>query len=204
MSKTRWASLGLALVAGAAILLGGDWGGPVATYLPCRRNWGWLPSYQLRASPIHSATAILGSSRLKICYGAPGARGRKMLGGSPVPFGRLWRTGANEPTTLRIGGAVTIAGILVGPGRVSLYTVPGPETWELIVNRSTGQWGLESEYTPGVAAEEIGRVILPSERVTDFSEQLRFEFEPGATPDASTLVLRWETTRIRIPIALAH
>lgn len=123
-----------------------------------------------------------------------------MIGGSLVPFGRLWRTGANEPTTLRLGGSVMIAGIPAGPGRVSIYTVPGPETWEIIVNRSTGQWGLESEYTPAIATQEIGRAILPSERVGGFAEQLEFEFEAGPKPGLATLVLRWETTRLRIPV----
>ena len=125
-----------------------------------------------------------------------------MLGGSFVPFGRLWRTGANEPTTLRLGGTVVLGGVTVGPGKVSLYTIPGPETWEVIINRSTSQWGLESEYVPAVAALEIGRVVLPSDTVERAQEQLQFDFEPGATPEKAVLVLTWQTTRLRIPMHL--
>ncbi len=197
---------GLAVVLTAAALMmvvGGDWGGQVATYLPCRRNWGWLPSYQPRVSPIRSATTSLGTVRIKVCYGAPESRGRRMLGGSLVPFGRLWRTGANEPTTLRLGGSIVLGGITIGAGKVSLYTIPGPETWELIINRSTSQWGLESEYVPSVAAQEIGRVVLPSQTTeAPAEEQLRFAFEPGAKPHEAVLVMAWETTRLRIPVRL--
>ena len=123
-----------------------------------------------------------------------------MIGGAPVPFGRLWRTGANEPTTLRLSGPVTIAGIAVTAPKIAIYSVPGPETWEIIVNRATSQWGLESEYTSAVAAQEIGRSVVPSQTAGPPVEQLEFAFEPGRTPDQADLVLSWETTRVRIPI----
>lgn len=195
-------AVAVAAAALALVVVGGDWGFPATTYLPCRRNWAWLPSYFPRASPTRSATTHLGTVRIKVCYGAPKLRGRRMLGGSFVPFGRLWRTGANEPTTLRLGGTIVLGGMTIGPGKVSLYTIPGPETWEVIVNRSTSQWGLESEYVPAVAALEIGRVVLPSDTVERTREQLQFDFEPGAKPKEAALVLTWETTRLRIPMHL--
>ena len=74
---------------------------------------------------------------VKICYGRPASRARTMLGGSRVPYGRLWRTGANEPTTILSPIPLDIAGITMPAGRASLYTVPGPETWQVILNRST-------------------------------------------------------------------
>lgn len=121
-----------------------------------------------------------------------------------MPFGRLWRTGANEPTTLRLAGPVTIAGVAVDAPKVSIYTVPGPETWEIIVNRSTSQWGLESEYVPAIAAQEIGRSVVPSQTGQPPVEQLTFEFESGPEPGQTELVLRWETTVVRIPVRPAQ
>lgn len=120
-----------------------------------------------------------------------------MLGGKYVPFGRLWRTGANEPTTIIATGALEIAGIPVPAGRTTLYTVPGPETWEVILNRSTSQWGIESEYGDAVKAQELGRAILRSETAAAPVERLTLSVEPEA------LVLRWERTQVRIPVLSA-
>ena len=143
---------------------------------------------------------------VKVCYGRPALRGRGMIGGKYVPFGRLWRTGANEPTTVISTAPLDIAGVTVPAGRVSLYTVPGPETWEIIVNGSTSQWGLESEYGDSIKARELGRAILRSEAVTPLLERLTFSVEPEVrgSRDSVGLVLRWQGTRVRIPIRLSR
>ncbi len=169
----------------------------VAIQLPCPRNWGWLPTWLLRPSPMGSVSFTVANAKVKVCYGRPASRGRRMLGGKYVPFGRLWRTGANEPTTIIATGALEIAGIPVPAGRTTLYTVPGPETWEVILNRSTSQWGIESEYGDAVKAQELGRAILRSETAAAPVERLTLSVEPEA------LVLRWERTQVRIPVLSA-
>lgn len=195
------AALGLGLAAGAfGLLVGMDWGGTLGTYLPCRRNWGWLPSYSPRRSPTEAVVFRLGTTRIKVCYGSPRARGRKMIGGTAVPFGRIWRTGANEPTTIRSSAPIRVGGLPIFNGKASLYTVPGPETWELVLNRSTSQWGIESEYQESVAGQEIGRTVLPVERATTFTEALTISAEVTSDQGPARLVLRWETTTLRIPI----
>ena len=177
----------------------------VAVQLPCPRNWGWLPTWLLRPSPMGSVSFSVGNTRVKVCYGRPASRGRRMIGGKYVPFGRLWRTGANEPTTIISTGALDIAGIGVPAGRSSLYTVPGPETWEVILNRSTSHWGIESEYSDAVKALELGRAILPSDAVTPPLERLTLFVDPEAPASSHrvALVLRWESTQVRIPISPA-
>jgi hypothetical protein len=193
----RWLiAMLLAGGAGGAVV-GTDWSGTLGTYLPCRRNWGWFPSYSVRSSPTESVTFRLGSVRVKVCYGSPRARGRKMIGGAAVPFGRLWRTGANEPTTIRTSAPITVAGHRV-VGRASLYTVPGPETWEVVLNRSTSQWGIESAYTDQIRAQEIGRTVLPAGRDQEY--QQAFTVVVDSTPGRSRLVLRWESVAVPIPI----
>ncbi len=187
-------------MAALALMVGVDWGGRLGTYLPCRRNWGWLPSYTPRQSPTEALVFQLGKTRIKVCYGAPRAKGRKMLGGGAVPYGRLWRTGANEPTTIRSSGPIRVAGLMVADGKASLYTVPGPETWEVVLNRATSQWGIESEYTDSIAGQEIGRMILLAERSATFSEALSISAEVTSDTGPARLVLRWETTALRIPI----
>jgi hypothetical protein len=150
-----------------------------------------------------SATASIGRARVKVCYGRPAARGRTMLGGRYVPFGQLWRTGANEPTTIITTAPLEVAGVPVPAGRTSLYSVPGPESWEIILNRGTSQWGIESEYTAAVRAGELGRGIVPSQpRGGPHVERLEMRFEVPAA-DSAALLLRWETTRVRIPVRAA-
>ncbi len=173
----------------------------VAIHLPCHRNWGWMPTWLLRSSPMGSTVFRVGGSVVKVCYGRPDARRRVMLGGSRVPFGRLWRTGANEPTTIISTAPLEVAGVAIPPGRHTLYTVPGPETWEIILNGATWQWGIESEYTPEIRREELGRGIVRSEIGAGYVERLTFTADPR--PDgAADLVLAWESTRVRIPFRL--
>jgi hypothetical protein len=154
-----------------------------------------------RASPYDSATFQVGGATGQVCYGRPSAAGRTMLGGDIVPHGRLWRTGANEPTILHLPVASTVAGVEVAAGSYSLYTVPGPDEWEVVVNRATSQWGHESQY-PSVAEQEAGRGRVPAERLEEHVETFTIRAEPAGA--GSDLVLEWEHTRVRIPVRPAR
>ena len=153
---------------------------------------------QGRKSPLDSLTFEVGTHPVKVCYGRPSLRGRKMIGGEAVPYGKLWRTGANEPTIFYTPIAVTVAGLRVGPGAYSLYTVPGADQWVVIVNRSISQWGEEHNYTHAVQAQEVGRGKVKSETVTQPIETFTMRAEP-APGGVALLVLEWDKTRIRIP-----
>jgi hypothetical protein len=152
-----------------------------------------------RASPYDSTIVHLGEVEAKVCYGRPSARGRTMIGGDAVPYGELWRTGANEPTIIHLPVAVSIAGIEVEAGSYSLYTIPGQTEWTVIVNRSTEQWGHESSYTEEVRAQEVGRADVPSHRVDDHVEEFTIHAAPAGDA-AAELILEWEHTRVDIPI----
>jgi hypothetical protein len=151
-----------------------------------------------RASPYDSTVVALGDAQAKVCYGRPARRDREIFGGL-VPFDTLWRTGANEPTTIHVPVAAEIAGVAVQPGSYSLYTVPGREQWTIIVNRSVDQWGIESQYTEAVRAQEVGRGQVPVEAIPTAEETFTIDAEQTA-PDAANLVLTWENTRVRVPI----
>jgi hypothetical protein len=125
-----------------------------------------------------------------------------MLGGADVPYGKLWRTGANEPTIFYAPVPLTIAGIKVQPGVYSLYTVPGKTEWEVIVNRSIGQWGKEDQYTDEVKAQEIGRAKVKSESTSKPVETFTIRAEPSGNKAAS-LILEWEKTRVKMPVQTA-
>jgi hypothetical protein len=153
---------------------------------------------QGRKSPLDSVTFTVSTHPVKLCYGRPSSRGRTMLGGSSVPYGKLWRTGANEPTIFFTPVALTVAGIEVPPGAYSLYTVPTATAWTIIVNRSISQWGEESNYTAEVQAQEVGRATVKSERVAKPVETFTIRSEGAG--NGATLVLEWEKTRVRIPV----
>lgn len=150
-----------------------------------------------RSSPYDSATIAVGGGAATVCYGRPSLRGREMIGGEAVPYGRLWRTGANEPTIIHLNVPARIAGVEVEAGSYSLYTIPEPGLeWTLIVNRSTSQWGHESRYTAEVEAQEVGRAPVPVETLDETVEQLTIR--PADRDDG--LYLEWQNTRVHIPI----
>jgi hypothetical protein len=152
-----------------------------------------------RQSPLDSVSFAVKGGTVKVCYGRPSARGRTMIGGENVPYGKLWRTGANEPTMIHTTVPISIAGIAVPAGSYSLYTVPGATQWEIIVNRSITQWGEEHGYTAEVQAQEVARAKVTPGSTPAPVEQFTIHAEPAGA-DGATLVLEWEKTRVQIPI----
>ena len=157
---------------------------------------------QGRQSPLDSVTFTAGGETVKVCYGRPSARGRTMIGGENVPHGKLWRTGANEPTVIFTPVALTIAGVKVGPGKYSIYSVPGEKEWQIIVNRSTSQWGHENAYTKEVEAQEVGRGKASVEKLSKPVETFTITPHP-ASGEARHLYLDWERTRVVVPVEAA-
>ncbi len=206
MKRILLGLLALAALAGGGFLaLTTFASGPaVARWAPCPRNWFWIPAWLPRTSPLRDTRfAIPGGAggHGRICYGAPSLRGRTMIGGRAVPYGQLWRTGANEPTTLHTDVATTLGGIALAPGSYAIYSVPGADSWQVIVNRSTRQWGLESEYSAEVARQELGRFTVAPETLATPVEQLRIAAEPAA--QGAAIRLEWQTTRLRLTLRSA-
>lgn len=151
-----------------------------------------------RVSPYDSTAVAIGDGSAKVCYNRPSMRGREIFGGL-VPYDTLWRTGANEPTTIHLPFPAEIAGMSVEPGSYSLYTVPGEDDWTVIVNRSISQWGIESAYSPDVRSQEVGRAEVEAEEMDEAVELFTIDTEPMGSNGAN-LLLEWENTRVKIPI----
>jgi len=159
------------------------------------------PPATVRArSPKDSVSFAAGGAMVKVCYSRPSLRGRHMIGGETVPYGQVWRTGANEATMIHTTGHLVIAGIHLDAGTYALYTVPGEREWEVIINRSYMQWGHESMYTDSVRAQEVGRGRVPATRTGAPVEQFTIRGQPAGGGDAS-LILEWENSRVAIPVA---
>ncbi|HEX8392577.1 MAG TPA: DUF2911 domain-containing protein [Longimicrobium sp.] len=144
------------------------------------------------ASPRDTARATLAGQTVMVDYGRPYMRGRTIMGGL-VPYGQVWRTGANAATTLVTATDVSIGGTRVPAGTYTLYTLPGQNEWQLIINRQTGQWGTVYDQ-----AQDLARVPLRMERTAAPVEQFTIRLQPAGS--ALTLVMEWENTRLTAPI----
>lgn len=173
-------------------------GGTVAVACTPQRPWEQVKK---RVSPYDSTEFRLAGQRALVCYGRPSLRGRHMIGGEAVPFGKLWRTGANEPTIVHLPVAATIAGIRVQPGSYSLYTIPTEKEWTVIVNRSTSQWGEEHSYTAEIEKQDVGRAQVAAATLAQPVEQFTIRAVP--IKGGSDLVLEWEHSRVAIPVVAA-
>lgn len=163
---------------------------------PCGKDWTSPTSFKPRLSPTESVDIEAGEVGARLCYGSPSVRGREIFGGL-VPFGELWRSGANEPTRLFTDGPLSIAGITVPAGRYSLYTIPGAREWQLFISRSTFHWG--NDIGEGVRSQEMGAATLTAFTLDTPVESLRFLWEPATGP-AGVLVLEWDRTRVEVPV----
>lgn len=149
-----------------------------------------------RPSPLQSAAFTVGDTQGQICYGAPSARGRVMVG-EIDPYGQMWRSGANEATAIHLDGPATIGGISVAAGSYSLYTRPNPDEWEVFLNSNYERWGIP--INDEVRATELGSFTVTPEATDDMVETLTFSFE-STGESAGEIVMEWENTRIRIPV----
>lgn len=187
----------LAALAGALLLIAplGAADGPVQSDPECFAE----PRMDLddRASPLDSATVELGGETAKICYGAPSARGRTMIGGDEVPYGEPWRLGANEATALHLTFPARLGDVELEPGSYSLYAIPDDEEWTVVVNGQVERWGIPID--PEVTAQDVGRIQVPRERPEEHVETLSFHFQERNGNEAG-LVMEWEEYRITLPL----
>ena len=141
------------------------------------------------ASPAAMAEARLNGKALTLHYNAPSARCRKIMGGV-VPFGEVWRTGANPATSFTTETDLTLGDVRVPAGSYTLYTLPAaPGTpWMFIVNKETGQWG-----TVYHQAQDLGRVPMHAEKLASPQEVMSLAFE-RTTASSTQLHVRWELT----------
>lgn len=149
-----------------------------------------------RLSPPDSAATVVAGGRVKVCYSRPSARGRVIMG-ELVPFDEPWRTGANEATALRTERPLDVGGIRLEPGWYSLYTVPGARAWTVVLNRLADRQGIPIDDF--VRDHDVGRLTVPVEPTGEHRERLGMRFE-SVGPAAATLVVEWESARVRIPV----
>ncbi len=144
-------------------------------------------------SPADSVRASVGGAALSVRYSRPSMRGR-LIFGNVVPWNQVWRTGANQATVLETSADLTVAGTAVPAGKYSLWTIPSPTGWKLIVNKNTGQWGTDYD-----AQYDLARVDMTVEKLPQAVEQFTIAIEPKGK--RGVLKLEWDKTRASIPFS---
>jgi hypothetical protein len=146
-----------------------------------------------RPSPPATAEVTLKNKKITIDYSRPSLKGRK-VGQELAPYGKVWRTGANEATALNTKIDLNIGGARVPAGKYTLYTLPSEGTWKLIINKQTGQWGTKYDESQDLARVDMKKSTLP-QSVEQFT--ISFDKKNESTAD---LNLDWGNTRVSVEI----
>ena len=154
-----------------------------------------IAACQGKPSPAASASCDLGGGKtIKTAYSSPRMKGRKIYG-ALVPFGEVWRTGANDATTFVASADVVVGGKTVPAGSYTIFTVPTADKWTLIVNKKTGEWGIPYKYE----SDELARVDMKVSKLPSPVENFTISYDKAAS--GCTLQLDWETTRASVDIS---
>jgi len=148
-----------------------------------------------RLSPLALARTRIGEAYVKVHYGSPRRRGRKIFGGL-VPFGELWRTAANEASEITFTAPIELGGHEVPAGTYAILTIPGEEEWTVILNSDLGRNGM-NDYRE--EADVVRTTAIP-ERTDEIYEAFTMAFEE--TDAGVHLVMTWEQTRVSLPLSV--
>ena len=145
-------------------------------------------------SPLQTIKQDVGLGSIEIIYSRPGAKGRQVFG-DLVPYGQLWRTGANEATRINFSEPVEIGGKRIDSGSYVLYCIPNVDVWEIILNKGLQNWGIEG-YSENKDVVRIKIIPLKNKiSVENFTIQLN-----EIKPESCSIELLWEKKIIRIPV----
>lgn len=139
-----------------------------------------------------------GMGKIELTYSRPNIKGRTMLkeNSDLAPLSKLWRLGANAATKIKFTDNVTIGGKLLDTGSYVLYTIPGKEYWEIIINKGLNNWGTDGYK----AAEDVVRFKIKSEKMGSTVETFTMQFA-AIQPETCELHIMWGTTAVAIPVS---
>jgi hypothetical protein len=146
-------------------------------------------------SPQDSSVLVINDKRFSVHYCRPSMRGRKIMGGV-VPYGVVWRTGANAATSFVTQTDIVVSGVTVPRGSYTLYTLPSSKKWKLIINKQTGQWGTVYNEKFDLARIPLKKIILkqPVEKFTMTLER--------TAEKSGVMKLAWEKSQLSVEFQL--
>jgi tetratricopeptide (TPR) repeat protein len=144
-------------------------------------------------SPTQSVKQDFGISTIELNYSRPGMKGRKIFG-DLVPYGKVWRTGANSATRLKFSDDVSIGGQVLKAGEYALYTVPNEKEWEIIINKGSANWGTDYKQE-----DDIFRVKATPVKLDQPVESFTMQFA-NVKSGSADLQIMWDKTLVSVPI----
>jgi hypothetical protein len=148
---------------------------------------------QRPSPPAQAQCNFANGKNITVDYSSPRVKGRKIFG-DLVPYGEVWRTGANEATTFVTNTDLNIGGKAVPAGNYTIFTIPNRDKWTLIVNKKTGEWGIPYKYE----ADELARIDMKASPASSPVENFTIGFDQAGS--ACTLSISWENTRASVQI----
>jgi DUF2911 family protein len=150
---------------------------------------------KVKPSPAEKAECQLaGGKSVKIDYSSPRMKGRKIFGGL-VPYGQVWRAGANEATTFVTDTNLSVGGTAVPAGSYTIFAVPNADKWQLVISKKTGEWG--TAY-PG-PGEDLARIDMKVSPLSSPMENFTIAFDKSGS--GCTLSMSWENTKASVDVA---
>ncbi|WP_121462038.1 DUF2911 domain-containing protein [Chryseobacterium defluvii] len=146
------------------------------------------------ASPRQKVEQQFSMSKVTIDYGRPGVKGRKIFG-ELVPYGQVWRAGANSSTKVTFGQSISFGGKIVPAGTYGLFIVPTEKEWKVILNKDFQQWGAYT-YDP---KQDVVDVTVPVNKLADKQEWFEITLNP-IDENSANLVLKWDFTQAEVPL----
>ena len=146
------------------------------------------------ASPRQKVEQQFSMSNITVDYGRPGVKGRKIFG-DLVPFGKVWRAGANSSTKITFEQSVNFGGKTVSAGTYGLFVIPTEKEWKVILNKDSQQWGA---YTFD-EKQNVVDVTIPVQKLAEKQEWFVIELNP-VDDNAVNLVMKWDFTKVELPL----
>lgn len=143
-------------------------------------------------SPAATAHHEKNGLEVTVEYCRPYKKNRDIFGGL-VPYGKVWRTGANEATIIKFNKDVNLGGKTLKAGTYTLWTIPGPNTWTIVINGEVGQWGTEYDES-----RDILRFQVPSSSLDVPLEMLVIDFTDSEK--GMDMLIKWDKTLVAVPI----
>ena len=150
-----------------------------------------------KASPAAKMQQKVGLADIQIEYSRPGAKGRVIFG-DLIPFGQMWRLGANENTKITTSEALIIGKDTLNAGTYALFAKPGPTNWELYFYADYSNWGLPEPWDPKKVVLQASAMV---QKTQDFQENLAISLD-ALTNNGGTLLICWENTKVSLPFSL--
>lgn len=145
------------------------------------------------ASPRATVEQQFSMSKITVDYGRPGVKGRKVFG-DLVPYGKVWRAGANSSTKIEFRQSINFGGVVVPAGKYGLYILPNEKDWKIILNSDSQSWGTAYD-----ASKDLYSVVVPVQKMADRQEFFEIALQP-IDDNALDLVFKWDNVKAVVPM----